>query len=245
MKLSQSAYEIGKQTSKTFQQFLFFWSVTLWILGCFAISVQIFLRKGFGERYASVFNLIVGCMAMGFFCGVTGFAMSAASHESLSGVMELLYTCGIGLAVFHRFSIWSKNRKSVVWHSMYSGTPWLCCLGVNDRVTKRWIEPLVLFTLGYFARSTGHTPVATWLYVGAVAIFVHETLQDYMQRNDLLDARDAMIEANYKAGIVTGRQPQNQGFAMSQASMIMLKQNMKTDELSDDTLRILDTEVEQ
>jgi hypothetical protein len=216
---------IAMQSSKTYRQFQAIGIIALWILGMFAVSVQVFTRKGFGERYMSVLNILFGLSAIGFFTGLGNLAVSSMAHEPYSQLMELLYTSALCLAVYHRFVIWRKNRRNVIWHSMYSGRPMFAFTGIDEGTLKRWIEPALLLGLSYIAKHVHQSPVSMWLLIGGIAVFVHETLAEYMQRAALLDARDAMIEANYRQGVATGKATSDLGFSMSRSSVTMIQHN--------------------
>ena len=194
MQLGKAGHELA-QASTTYKQARFFGVLALWILGWFAISVQVFTRKGFGERHASIINLFFGLMAVSLFSGFGNALISSASSEEFSRWMFFLYWAAILLCAWHRFVIWNKNRKNVIWHSMYSGTPLFAFTGLSEGLLKRWVEPIFLASIAYFARHHHEPALAIWLYIGAFAVFVHETLTEYMLRSEALDRRDAWIES--------------------------------------------------
>ena len=216
------------QSSSTYRQFQFIGCVILWILGWHAISVNVFTRRGFGCRYLSKLNILFGLTAIGFYTGIGNLLLSAATHQSFSALMELLYLAFIGLGIYHGVSVWLARRRDVMPHTMYSGRPLLKVTGIDEGTVKRWFEPGALFAFGWLAAHMHQTPVATWLYIGAFSVFVHETLAEYMSEARILDEYDAMIEARYKTGVISGKQTGDEGFCMSQATQTLMRRHPET-----------------
>lgn len=248
MRLAKMGNQLA-QASSSYRTFQFFGLVALWVLGWHAISVQVFTRRSFGQRYLSLMNVLFGITAIGIYSGFGNILIGNLAHEPFSGLMELLYTAAICLSAYHLAVIWWKNRKGVIWHSMYSGEPngssLLAFTGLSEGTLKQWIEPLVLFTLAYVAGNSHEHAVAVWLNIGGFSVFVHETLAAHMERAQLLDLRDAMIEANYRMKVMSGKQVrQEQGFSMSQSSVELMRQTPEiSDELPEDVRGMLDREV--
>jgi hypothetical protein len=250
MRLGKMGNQLA-QVSSGYRTFQFFGLVALWILGWHAISVQVFTRRSFGERYMSLMNVLFGITAIGLYTGLGNIFIGNLAHEQFSGLMEFLYTAAVCLSAYHLAVIWWKNRKHVIWHSMYSGEPngssLLAFTGLSEGTLKQWVEPIVLFFLAYVASHSHQHAVAVWLYIGAFSVFVHETLAAHMEKAQLLDQRDAMIEANYRMRIMSGKQVrQEQGFSMSQSSVELMRQTPEiSDELPEDVQGMLDREVAQ
>src|ERR1700736_4556127 len=118
----------GRQIALSFEPWQYLESLAVivhFILGWFAISAVVFLRRDFGERYLSWINLFFGYMAAGLFTGLGGWLISAWMHESASGLMPLLLMGFFAMSGYHRWQIHKKNKQGIRWFSMNSGTPLL------------------------------------------------------------------------------------------------------------------------
>jgi hypothetical protein len=244
MQLGKMSHQLAK-ASPTVRQFEFFWAIALLITGCHAISVNVFTRKRFGCRYLSKLNILFGLTAIGFYTGIGNLAISVASHQRFSALMELLYLSFIGLGIYHGIQVWRSRQRDEMPHTRYSGRPLLMVTGIDEGILKRWVEPLGLLGLGWVAAHVIHqNPVALWLYVGAISVFIHETLAEYAEESRLLDGYDAMVEADFKRSVVSGKRTVDQGFSISQATQAMMRRYPEiTPEYSDEVQGMLDPEV--
>jgi hypothetical protein len=75
-----------------------------WILGWFVMSVVVFLRKNFGERYLGWLNILFGMTAVGIFTGF-GNVILSQGQAHLSHTIEFAYYGVIGLSEYHRVVI--------------------------------------------------------------------------------------------------------------------------------------------
>ena len=247
MRLAKMGNQLA-QASSTYRQFQFFGVVALWILGWHAISVQVFTQRSFGERYMSLMNALFGISAIGIYTGLSNIIVGNLAHEEFSGLMEFLYSAAVCLSIYHLAVIWWKNRRHVIWHSMYSGQPngssLLAFTGLSEGTIKQWVEPFALFFLAYIANHAHQHAVGLWLNIGAFSVFVHETLAAHMEKAQLLDQRDAMIESNYRTQVLSGKRiRQEHGFSMSQSSVELMRQTPEvSEELSEEVTNMLDRE---
>ena len=174
-----------------------------WILGWFVMSVVVFLRRQFGERYLSWLNILFGMTAIGFFTGFGNLLLSQGSSH-LSYTIEIAYYSVVGLSVYHRVVIWRKNKAGKLWHSYNPGTSLIKIPGVSGETMAKWIEPAVLFLLAYIAGKFHDTPLRLWLIIGGFSLLVHEQVSFYMQRQQFLDMRDAIIESRNWGAVMSG-----------------------------------------
>lgn len=217
-----------------------------WILGWFVMSVVVFLRRQFGERYLSWINILFGMTAVGLFTGLGNWFLSQGSSH-LSYTIEAAYYGVVGLSVYHRVVIWRKNKNGVLWHSYNPGTSLIQIPGVAEETIAKWIEPGVLFALAYVAGKFDDTPLRLWLLIGAFALLVHEQVSAYMQRQDFLNLRDAMIESRNRSAVMSGKPvQQTQGYTIARSNLEMLERTPELRdafmELPDDLKAILDKE---
>ena len=196
-----------------------------WVLGWFVMSVVVFLRRDFGERYLSWVNILFGMTAIGFFTGI-GNVLLSQGHNNLSWAIQLSYYGVVGLSVFHRVMIWRRNRKGELWHSYNPGTSLLQIPGLSEEAVAKWIEPAVLFFLSYLAGKLNDGPLHTWLLIGSFALLVHEQVSYHMQRQQFLDMRDALIESKNWSAVMSGKPPaQTHGYMIAHTNLEMLQQD--------------------
>jgi len=136
-----------------------------------------------------------------------------------------------------------------MFHTRYSGRPYLLSLlgplGLSESVVKLYFEPLSLGFLSYLASSMHESTVSTWLLIGAVSIFVQESLDLQIAENDAMDAQDALIESRYRRRALAGKAPQpNQGYSIAQSSIELMRliprMEEQDDDLSPETRAMLD-----
>ena len=217
-----------------------------WVLGWFVMSVVVFLRKDFGERYLSWLNILFGMTAIGFFTGIGNVIFSQnASH--LSWTIELAYYGVIGLGVYHRVMIWRKNKRGAMWHSYNPGDSLIKQPGVSSETVAKWIEPFLLFAMAYVAEKFHDSPLRLWLTIGGFALLVHEQVSFYMQRQQFLNMRDAMIESKNWSAVMSGKPvQQTQGYTIAKSNLDMLNRNPEMQDafsaLPNDVRGILDKE---
>ena len=217
-----------------------------WILGWFVMSVVVFFRKNFGERYLGWLNILFGMTAVGVFTGF-GNVILSQGQAHLSRTIEFAYYGVVGLSVYHRVVIWRKNRAGQLWHSYNPGTSLIRIPGVGEETVAKWIEPAVLFGLAYVAGKFHDSPLQLWLVIGGFAVLVHEQVSYFMQRQQFLDMRDAMIESKNWGGVLAGKPvQQTQGYTIARSNLDMLERSPELRDaftaLPDDMKAILDKE---
>ena len=217
-----------------------------WILGWFVMSVVVFLRINFGERYLGWINILFGMTAVGLFTGLGNIVLSQGSSH-LSYSIEAAYYGVVGLSVFHRVVIWRKNKNGQLWHSYNPGTSLIRLPGVSEEAVAKWIEPAVLFFLAYVAGKFNDSPLRLWLMIGGFALLVHEQVSYFMQRQQFLDLRDALIESKNWGAVLAGKPVQKtQGYTIARSNLDMLERSPELrdafQELPDDMKAILDKE---
>ena len=181
------------------------------ITGYFSLSIEVFLRWNFGERYFSVVRVFFGGLVMAVLA-VFPFLGGGASkfYWGLAG-------CYLVLSIIHLVRIWLRNRAGVVWHSQSFGVPLLGYLlpGVNDWTLYRFIEPAISFALAVIA-SRFDRVTSNWLFLASVSLLVHNQMVYSEQRNRWLDAMDASIEAetfSNPSAFIGRRKQESHGFS--------------------------------
>ena len=196
-----------------------------WVLGWFVMSVVVFLRKNFGERYLSVVNILFGMTAVGLFTGLGNLLLSQGSSH-LSYAIEFAYYGVVGLSVYHRFVIYRKNKAGKLWHSWNPGESLIKLPGVSEETVARWVEPGVLFALSLVAEKMGDAPLRILLLIGSFSILVHEQVSYFMQRQQFLDMRDSMIESRNWSAVMSGEPVEHtQGYTIAKSNLEMLERS--------------------
>lgn len=122
--------------------------VSVIVSSWFSITLEVFLRRDFGENYLSnlrsgiawcllgaftffysLFSILVGGNALAFFAysGSLGTLFSTGA-EGLS--YHLFYYAFLSLVIYHKYAIWQRNRRHIQWHSM--------CFGVSHLSVIPW-----------------------------------------------------------------------------------------------------------
>jgi hypothetical protein len=216
-----------------------------WVLSWFVMSVVVFFRRDFGERYLSWINIIFGVTAVGLFTGLGNWLLSSSGH--MSKIIEIAYDLVVILSVYHRVIIWRKNKTGTLWHSYNPGRSWIQIPGLSQEAVAKWIEPCLLFALAYVASIYHDQPLRLWLFIGGFALLVHEQVSFYMQRQRILDMRDARIESMMWSHVMAGKPvQQTAGYAIAKSNIEIINQMAGHDafqELPEDVASILDKEV--
>lgn len=137
----------------------------MWVLGAFAISVEVFLRRDFGERYFTRTKFVLGLiMLMAFNLGSnltsrmpsfsdykidpeTGQYVLKATQTSfnLSAWLTYIFLLAyIILGSYHTFRIWWRNGTGRPLHSRDHGLTWLEPLGALTLAIPNFLIGLVM-----------------------------------------------------------------------------------------------------
>lgn len=202
-----------------------------WFLGWFVMSVVVFLRRGFGERYLSWLNLYFGYSIIAplvWLSTWTGSGAEAVRTGSSSlfvayGLISLIWWVFVGLSLYHRFAIWHRDRTGRAWHTLYRGHSWIRLPFVSDEVMKKWVEPGMVLLIAYFMSSIDR-PVCLWLTFSGIALLVHEQIAYHVERQRFLDMRDAQIESQNIQAALAGRPvEETRGFAIASSNQQLIR----------------------
>lgn len=229
------------------------------ILGWFTVTIEVFLRRDFGERYFNKMNFLAGFFILGFWAIIVGGISAAFSKISLTGragmygdsasalggfssAMLLMWLAYILLGAFHFTRIWWRNRTNNPLHSLDPGRSnvlWLgqLLIGVvnviaaipvklfaltlseedkgklnhllpmitdSQAFTERFLEPVLVWFLGFIFMSMGAGVLGLWLVFCAVALSVYTNYRYEAERHQFLDIRDQILEAQYMPEALAG-----------------------------------------
>lgn len=179
------------------------------------ITLEVFIRREFGERYLSFGRMVLGWLTIRFFLSLANIRTSFSWIPGISPlatevtVNRWFVTCYLLLCFIHLLRVWQRNREGAPWHSQSFGVSWLEFLtalpplrlgGLNLRITDfmlyRFIEPgLCLFVALYFVPGPSFT--RNWIIWSSLAMLVHNNMVYGMRRSRFLDMLDSQIESGY------------------------------------------------
>jgi len=226
------------------------WRMYEWALGllslisaCFAVSVVVFIRKDFGERYLGWLNLFFGYTVVANFTFLGGM-IAAMTGRGGQQFMLLFWLAFIVMSLYRRWQITRRNNAGVEWHSMYIGSS-ILPLPFSEEKIYKFFEPAIVFAVGYmFWGLSGQ--VGLWLMIGGVALLVNNHIVFYNERRSILDLRDAQIEAKYLGAALSGKPAkETAGFVVAESSVKLMRQEASLkgafDNLSPELKEVLDT----
>ncbi len=191
-------------------------NILLIVFGWLSVSVEVFIRYDFGERYLSVMRLFLAGFMM-----VTLFVLSSAFSATVtfgrtSGPVNLFYIFFIAyivLAIIHRLKIWLRYQRRIPWHSFSFGTSRLSALnlpviGHDDWTLYRWYEPILCLVLGWILLRIDRN-LGNWIIVSSIALFMKNQMVYFHQRSRILDLIDAQIEGTYYNAAAFGESKSN------------------------------------
>ncbi|MCE9592333.1 MAG: hypothetical protein K8S99_17650 [Planctomycetes bacterium] len=152
-----------------------------------AVSVEVFLRRGFGERYIGLQAAVA--MPIILFFGVF-------FPEDDPGPMLWFLLAYLVMCVRARIDGFRRRRRGELRsHSFYNGWPRLA--RVNPKFTesqvKRKTEPLLVLAVGYLVWQLNR-PLGMYLILSAAALFLVAVLTERYERARAMDMNDAVIE---------------------------------------------------
>lgn len=211
-------------------------------LGWWSIPLELLMRKEFGSRYLSFLRLYMGYVVMGLFTflftfvGVLAGGISPLAFFGYSGSLRTLFANGgssvlyhlvywavVGMACWHRYRIWRRERDGVPWHSMSFGIsrlaaiPWQRLIdavpGLSNYVTiddfflLRFVEPGMCYLVALGLRRVDSL-LGWWLLIASVALFLKSNLVYWDLKGRTQDLMDANLEASYLSAALAGKDKQ-------------------------------------
>ena len=182
------------------------------ILRLSSVTLEVFLHRGFGERYFRLIDLILGIVAL----EVAGYFSQVFSPDSFT---QIIYFGGVVLALglIHIGLIQRRKKKGVIVHSRYWGHSWpvFYMLRLPHQTIQHFVEPLLCFVVGVLlAVYTPYLLIGSWIVIGAVSWGILCQIEAWKWNSRILDAIDHEIEArNFEAAVVERKSPkETQGF---------------------------------
>jgi len=199
--------------------------VTVIVLGWISVTLEVPIRREFGERYLSWTRVFLAWFAMGFFDfareipGLVRGMIPFSQRTFVDHLHPWFWQGFIVLYLIHRLRIWHRKRQGIQWHSQSFGISWLEFLPwellahiplvgryivIDDWTLYRWIEPGVCFLAGLAIRQFSPA-TSSWILLASVALFIKNQLVYFATLGRFLDVIDARIEAANLTGALSGR----------------------------------------
>jgi len=218
MKLGQETRSVfgGTDAWKTSEGVL---SIVNLVCACLGLSVAVFIRKDFGERYLSWVNLFFGYTVVANFSFFGGL-ITMFTHRGGEQFMFFFWIAFILVSLWHKREIARKIKAGERWHSMYAGTS-ILPLPLSQENIYKFGEPAVVLGIGYLLWEVSGQ-VGLWLILSGLALFVNNHIIYHNQRQAILDVRDAEIEAKNIGGAFAGKPPRETGGVVVAESNVAL-----------------------
>lgn len=188
------------------------------ILGWFSVSVEVFLRHSFGERYLSATRVVLGLLV---------FLLVVFSRQILAiltppGTLSVplvdvvaflvLYIGFLGFGVFQLWRIWQRNRKGVPWYSKSFGISRFSSLvgkpigplTIDDWTLYRFIEPGFVLLMAIILGLLVSDNIRNWLLLVFVTMLVRNNFLHSRERGRILDMMDEAIVGRFGTDALKG-----------------------------------------
>lgn len=185
-------------------------SIAMVLLGWFAVTVEVFIRYKFGERYFNVVKIAIATLMM---WTVIQAGLYLSQFSSTAGLiatfllLRVLWYAYIIAALYHYVSILLRNRRGEVWHTQSYGLSHLYRIPFlqqfDDWVLYRVVEPVACIALAWVVTFI-NAPLGVWLYIAGIALLLRNNLAYMEQRSTLLDLMDERIHSQYLAAALSG-----------------------------------------
>ena len=208
--------------------------IALLFLRMFTLSVEVFLRRQFGERYLTFMGILLGAWTFQIVAALWNFRPSSLipiytlgfsfatprlPQQEPEMVFDLVGFCVViyyMAAVWHLIAIFMRNREGRLWHTRSSGLSWPIWnwvhliskrLNFHQDFVKMYIEPALCIGASYgLERYSGHRNFpSTWLFIAGIALLIKGQVEYSERKKLLLDQLDSMIEGRELADALAGK----------------------------------------
>lgn len=148
-----------------------------------ALSMEVWLRHGFGSRY-------IGIQGMAVIPIIVGFSMLCEGHD----IRPLYYflLCYLGMVGLRRAEMAVRVRKGERNHSRYSGTPVLMPRW-SEITVKKYVEPAVTFFVGILICQF-NIPLGVYVFLGGVMLLLTIQSAERWVRMRVREMNDAVFD---------------------------------------------------
>lgn len=160
-------------------------TVGLFLCRCLAVSLEVFLHTGIGERY-------LGMQAFAVLVLVPVYMLFWPGYDLRP--MTAFWWAYFVMCGFVRLGAAVRRKRGEHGHSRYTGWP----RGMTERAklseltVKRMFEPMYVLVCGYFIRQV-NPPLGTYLMLAAGGLCISASANEAEQRMQVMDLNDAVI----------------------------------------------------
>jgi hypothetical protein len=202
---AQFGAALGRQIAKA----------AVWVLSFLTLSVEILLRRNFGQRYLTPFRCFMIACGMGAWFTLVSAASVFGTRNAfvlanLIGMAGLAYLAVLGAMAYHLREIHLRKRNKVRLHSRYAGDSWSgwTRLPFYDAIggqmgVQYYFEPGLLCTAGLAAMTAPFSgPIGVWLWYSGIALAIKGAIQRSNVEGQVLDMIDRQIESEVLNALV-------------------------------------------
>lgn len=161
------------------------------LLTSVSVTVEVFLRRGMGERSIGVRG----------FVGFVALFMFGIFFPGENLVPLFVFMCAFAaMCTVQRASALLRRRRGIHEHSRYDGEPRIAALAPtwDELRLKRTGEPIVLAAIGLVTLAL-NGPLGTWILIAAGATAITGRIMECVERRRVMDLGDAMLEQEHRA----------------------------------------------
>jgi hypothetical protein len=202
---------MNQQQTPMYEEFQKILNYTQMIVRFFSVTVEVFLRHSFGERYLNVFTAYgaIILLAIGY-----EFPLFYPKRF-LFAVFALAF---VFMCFVHRITISKRRRKGVRWHSRYAGTSYdfWKIIPLEQHITQLYFEPTLIILAGFLIIGFTGDRLGGWLVFSGLCLAVTGQIDAARFRNQVLDVMDSQIESEQlNRAVVELKDPsQTEGFSV-------------------------------
>lgn len=159
---------------------------TAFVARSWAVTVEVFLHRRFGERY-------IGLQAVAAIPLVLLYTLFWNGHDLRP--MFVFLAAYLALCLAARIGVALRRRRGPQLHSYYTGQPRLMRVlpRLSEFAIKRAVEPALLLVAGALTRAA-NKPLGTYLMLAAAALVITATLAAECERRQGLDLYDSYVD---------------------------------------------------
>lgn len=201
-----------QQQSPMYEEFQKVLNYAQVVVRLFSVTIEVFLRHSFGERYLNIFTTYGAVLLLAVITQMPSFL---GGEKSLLWLYALAF---ILMCIVHRITIYRRKKNGVRWHSRYAGTSYdfWKFLPFQQYNIQLYFEPLLAFIAGLLISNFIRDGLGGWLMVSALCLAISGQIDAARFRNQVLDVMDSQIESEQlNAAVVELKDPsQTEGFSV-------------------------------
>lgn len=182
--------------------------VTKVFLSWSSVTLEVFVRRDFGERYFTIGRILIGYLFIRIVLAFANYRQALAFLPMVEPPLHLhtinqwFVTSFILLALVHLARIFLRNLSGVPWYSHSFGVSWFDFLiplsgyRISDWMLYRFIEPGICFAFAWFILPEDSF-TRGWMLFASLGLFFHNNMAFNMTRDRYLDLVDGEIASRF------------------------------------------------